>query len=282
MTLIIGGSGQVGTALRRLLPEAVCPSHDELDLRDLGRLRRRVIALAPSAVINCAAYTAVDRAEDDEEAATAVNGTAVGELTAAAAHLGIPLVTYSTDYVFAGEGDEVCTESTRPDPRNAYGRSKLVGEQLAMEYAGALVVRTSWLLSTTHPNFVTTILGKVATGPLAVVDDQWGRPTMVDDLADATLDAVRAGMTGLLHLAGEPTTTWFGLARESCRLSGIDPQLVTACSSAELARPAHRPRHAVLGSERRPPLPDWRIGLERWLTTAGRSPHGDHPAVDQD
>ncbi len=282
MKLILGGSGQVGTALRRLLPEAACPSHDELDLSDLGRLRQVVIALNPSLVINCAAYTAVDGAEADKDLATAVNGTAVGELAAAAAHLGIPLVTYSTDYVFAGERDEICTESTRPSPLNAYGGSKLIGEQLAMEYSGALVIRTSWLLSTTHPNFVTTILSKAATGPVAVVDDQWGRPTMVDDLATATLAAVHRGATGMLHLAAEPTTTWRGLAMEACRLSGIDPELVTACSSAELTRAAQRPRHAVLGSERLSPLPDWRIGLERWLTTAGRSPGGEHPAAQQE
>lgn len=277
--LLLGGSGQVGTALRGLLPDAIAPTHSELDLAVTEEIRQRIHSYQPDCIVNCAAYTAVDAAEDEPDLANRVNGVAVGELAKAAQDLGIPLVTFSTDYVFDGTSEDEYTESATPQPLNAYGRSKLQGEQLALAYGDALVIRTSWLLSKTHPNFVTTILELVADGTVGVVDDQWGRPTMVDDLADATLAMLRERRAGLVHLASPPTVTWFELARTACRLAGVDPDRVFATSSADLQRPAHRPRHAVLVSNSST-MPDWRDGLREWLAAGvGARSGGTHPSV---
>ncbi|MGA9597078.1 MAG: dTDP-4-dehydrorhamnose reductase, partial [Acidimicrobiia bacterium] len=261
MTLILGGSGQVGTAFRNLLPDAYAPSHADFDLADVAGIAAGVRALRPDRIINCAAYTAVDAAEDDEATANLINGDAVAELAAVADALGIPFVTFSTDYVFDGDTDEPYTETSQPNPINAYGRSKLMGERAALRVPGSLVVRTSWLFSATHPNFVATILAKAAEGEIRVVDDQWGRPTPVPALATTTLRALEDGAAGLLHLACPPTTTWFELARAACEAAGIDPRRVTPCSSDEYRRPARRPRHAVLGATSCYEMPDWRAEL---------------------
>jgi len=263
--LILGGSGRLGTALLKLLPSATAPSHADFDLTDILGFQPRLVAARPSVIINCAAYTAVDAAEEDEAKATLINGEAVGELAAVADRSGIPFVTFSTDYVFDGTIDTVYTESAVPAPLNAYGRSKRVGEQMALDYPGSLVIRTSWLLSSTHTSFVSTVLGRAAKGEVRVVTDQWGRPTMVDDLAVATIAAIESGVTGLLHLASPPTTTWFALAQDACRFVGLDPKRVRPIASDRLNRRAERPRHAVLGSDRGFVLPEWRPALEAWL-----------------
>jgi dTDP-4-dehydrorhamnose reductase len=275
MTLILGGSGQVGTAFRRLLPDAIAPNRRHLDLIDTGEIRSKIRALRPNRIINCAAYTAVDAAEEDEETANRINGEAVGELAVVAHELGIPFVTFSTDYVFDGETDEPYTEASKPNPVNAYGRSKLLGETAALCYPGSLVVRTSWLFSATHPNFVATILSKATKGEVRVVDDQWGSPTPVPELAAMTLRAVDNGMSGLLHIAGAPPTTWFRLAREACVAAGILPGRVVPCSSDESPRQARRPRRAVLTTTSTYQLPDWRdelgsvVGMIMYLDGTG-------------
>ncbi len=226
-------------------------------------------------IINCAAYTAVDAAEEDEETANRINGEAVGELAAAAHELGIPFVTLSTDYVFDGETDEPYTEASKPNPVNAYGRSKLLGETAALCYPGSLVVRTSWLFSATHPNFVATILAKAAEGEARVVDDQWGSPTPVPALAAMTLRAIEDGALGLLHIAGAPPTTWFRLAREACVAAGIPPARVVPCSSDEFPSQARRPRRAVLTTTSTYQMPDWRdelgsvVGMIMYLDGTG-------------
>lgn len=264
-TLLLGGSGQLGSAFRLLLPDALAPTRAELDLADLEGIAQKVTDLEPTRIINCAAYTSVDMAEEDETAQI-INGEAVGTLARVAGDLEVPFVTFSTDYVFDGDSDEAYTESSEPNPLNAYGMSKLLGERLALRHPGSLVVRTSWLLSATHPNFVRTILSRAADGAVDVVDDQWGRPTMVDDLARATLDAVDQGMQGLVHLASPPSTTWFGLAREACKIAGIDVDRVRPCPTERFPRRAQRPQRSVLESERGVQVPEWRPGLVRWLT----------------
>jgi dTDP-4-dehydrorhamnose reductase len=278
-TLILGGSGQVGAAFRKLLPDALAPSHQDFDLADIDTIEDKVVALHPDRMINCAAYTAVDAAETDEATANVVNGHAVGELARVADGVGIPFVTFSTDYVFDGESTEPYDESSRPNPVNAYGRSKLRGEQAALEYPGSLVIRTSWLFSATHPNFVATILTKATAAEVRVVDDQWGRPTPVGALAEMTLEAIDDGATGLLHLASPPTTTWLGLAREACAAAGLDPRVATPCSSDDFIRPARRPRCGVLGTTSGYAMPDWRTELAAVAAELTGTTAVDHPAV---
>jgi dTDP-4-dehydrorhamnose reductase len=278
---VLGAGGQLGTAFRSVYPGARFVDRSGLDLADTGAIADRLAGLSPTAIVNCAAYTAVDRAEDEEELAHRVNGQAVGSLARFAADAGIPLVTYSTDYVFPGDATVPYVESDRTDPVNAYGRSKLAGEEAALAiHSGALVIRTSWVVSGTHPNFVATMLRLARRGePWRVVDDQVGCPTVADDLAAGTAEAVDTGITGILHMTNAGATTWFELARAAIELAGHDPGLVEPCATADYPTPARRPAYSVLGSERAGPaglsaLPRWRDSLRNVVSALERSTGG--------
>lgn len=251
-----------------MLPDAVAFGHQDLDLARAELVFDAIAAVRPSAVINCAAYTKVDAAEEHELEAYTVNATAVGEMARYAAEAGIPLLTFSTDYVFPGDATEPYVESSPTSPINAYGRTKLAGEHAALDACPhALVVRTSWVISGTHRNFVATILRLADERDVVhVVADQRGKPTIAADLAAASLHALEAGAGGVLHFANEGATTWFDLAREAVRLGGGDPQRIQPCGTADYPTPARRPGYSVLGSERRedlglPALPHWTASL---------------------
>lgn len=268
MILVTGGSGQLGSAFRRLLPDAWFPTRDELDLALPDQLGALVAAAVPDAIINCAGYTAVDRAEAEEPLATLVNSLSVGELAAYSAEAKIPFVTFSTDYVFDGAATEPYLESDVPHPINAYGRTKLAGERAALRaYPAALVVRTSWMISGTHPNFVATILRLAREHDrFEVVSDQVGCPTSVDDLAPAVLVALRTGATGIVHLTNAGATTRFDLAQETLVAAGADPTKIDPIATSDHPAAAPRPLYSVLGSERLgplglDPLPHWRESL---------------------
>jgi dTDP-4-dehydrorhamnose reductase len=185
-----------------------------------------------------------------------------------AAAAGIPLITFSTDYVFDGRADSPYVESSPTAPVNAYGRSKEQGERAALAaHPGALVVRSSWVISATHRNFVTTILERAATGPVNVVSDQLGCPTHAPDLAVATMAALERGATGILHLTNRGKASWYQLARAACALAGIDPDRVRPITTEEYPTQAARPHYSVLGSERLEnlgltPLRPWEEALE--------------------
>ena len=253
MIAVLGAGGQLGSAfVRRLGDRCLAVTRDELDLAETGSIDPWVDLLRPDLVINCAAYTAVDAAETDADTAWAVNAVAVGALAEATARRDVGFVTYSTDYVFDGEKESGYVESDQPNPLNVYGATKLEGERLALDaHPKALIVRTSWLLSATHRNFLTTMLDLLDKGEVRVVNDQKGRPTFVDDLITGTLAAVDAGASGLLHLTNQGETTWFGLAHEIASTTGRDPSLVKPTNSSALNRPAARPANSVLDSERR-------------------------------
>ena len=267
MILVTGESGQLGTAFKELLPDALYPTQEAFDFTTAESIEAALGDMAPTAIINCAAYTAVDAAEDDEATANLINAVAVGEMAEFCATQGIPFVTYSTDYVFAGNGTEPYVESSPTDPINAYGRSKRKGELLALAHPTSLVIRTSWLISGTNPNFVATMLRLAATrDELAVVADQRGRPTVAADLALGTLHAMEAGATGLLHLTNQGSTTWFELARTAAADAGLDETKIAPCSTADYPTPAARPAYSVLESERLEelgiePLPPWQESL---------------------
>jgi dTDP-4-dehydrorhamnose reductase len=167
----------------------VYPTSLEFDLSRTDRLSESLQDLAPTGIINCAGYTSVDQAEQEEGRATVVNGAAVGVMAGYASAEGIPFVTFSSDYVFDGALDRPYVESDSPAPINAYGRSKVVGEQAALTlHCGALVIRTSWLISGTHPNFVARVLVAAREREeIPVAADRTGCPTVVGDLAAATL-----------------------------------------------------------------------------------------------
>ncbi len=264
MIVVTGADGQLGTAFRKVLSnDDALLTRTELDLTDLGSIRPTLKALQPSAVINCAAYTAVDKAETEEVLATSVNGHAVHELATFCREAGARFVTFSTDYVFDGSKEGGYVESDAPNPINAYGRSKLLGERLALEAdPDALIVRTSWLMSGTHPSFVRTMLRLIAEGDVSVVNDQIGRPTLVDDLASATLETLDRGLTGLVHLANDGVTTWYELALEIAGIAGMDGDGVHPCTTVDYPTPAARPANSVLDSERlSSPMPSYRASL---------------------
>lgn len=273
-TILLGASGQLGTALARRLEDVTTPTRAEVDLGRVTRdsIARLIDSVGPAAVINCAAWTAVDAAETAEREATAVNGIAVGLLAEAADERGIPFVTYSTDYVFDGAFDRPYREDDTPNPVNAYGRSKLVGEERALRHERSLVIRTSWVQSGTHPCFIRKMVElSRERGPMRVVDDQVGRPTFTEDLADATMAALRLGITGLVHVANSGVASWYELARETVALAGGDSQ-VEAIPSAEFQTAAERPSNSVLDLGRMeqlgiPALPSWETSLKRAVAT---------------
>ncbi len=269
MIVVLGANGQLGSAFVRLLGDRARPvSRAELDLNHTDRIENWVRSESPRTLINCAAFTAVDSAESNEAEARRVNAGAVEKLALATATIGATFVTFSTDYVFDGTKGTPYVESDRPNPLNVYGATKAEGERLALEVnPDALVVRTSWVMSSTHDNFIRTILGRLREGPVSVVDDQLGRPTFAEDLAPAVLEAVEAGLSGILHLTNQGETTWCGLAREIADLSGLSAQ-TTPITTAEAGRPAPRPADSRLDSERTEPerltpLPPYRLSLGR-------------------
>ena len=269
MILVIGAAGQVGTALIAL-PDTVGLTRGDIDLATTTEtgVAALIDTHAPEVAINAAAYTAVDRAEAEEDLATRINGQAVGTLATVCAARHIRFVTYSTDYVFDGNGTRPYLETDPVDPINAYGRSKLVGERAALAAGdNSLIIRTSWVISGTHPNFVATMLRLTGEGrQLNVIDDQHGRPTIAADLAAATVQAVQVGATGILHLANHGETSWYELARRAVELAGRDPDLIQPCTTADYPTPAKRPGYSTLDTTQAEtigvaPLPDWRQSL---------------------
>lgn len=279
MIAVLGAGGQLGTAFVNLLGDrAIGITRSELDITRPELISRFVSDLRPQTIINCAAYTAVDRAEVEPAEARLVNATAVGWLAAAAAEVAAHFVTFSSDYVFGGTATQPYVESDQTDPINVYGATKLEGEGLAFAaHPRSLVVRASWLLSGTHPNFITTILKLAREGSVQVVDDQWGNPTFVDDLARATMAAVDQEADGVLHLTNTGPTTWYRLARNAVEIAGLDPDRITACTSEEYPRPAPRPAYSVLGSERLiglglDALPSWDHSIVAAIDELSRHP----------
>jgi dTDP-4-dehydrorhamnose reductase len=269
LILVTGATGQLGTAFRKYLgDDARYFERSELDLAHPGEANAVIRGLRPDAVINCAAYTAVDRAESEEGMAYAVNASAVEEMAIATRDIGARFVTYSTDYVFDGSKPDPYVESDPTVPINAYGRTKLEGERMALAAnADSLVIRTSWVMSGTHRNFAAVMLELMAKGDVTVVADQSGRPTLVDDLVVGTMDALGLGASGVLHMANSGSTTWYELARTIADIAGLDAGRVTPCSTADFPTVAARPLNSVLDSERlgrlgMTPMPDFHGSLE--------------------
>lgn len=272
--LILGARGQLGAALVEqdwpvgtfILPA----TREQLDLTDPANVGAYLDRWQPDVVVNAAAYTAVDRAEDEPEVAIATNHRAVATLAEAAHNAGARLVHISTDYVFDGATEGWYREHDQVNPLNAYGRSKRAGELAALAVPGSLVVRTSWLYGRTGRNFVRTIrdLGR-SRSVLEVVDDQWGCPTSADDLAAAIVEAVAAGLahTGLFHVAAPDAATWWELADEILRLDGRRDSVDLRRISTETdGRPARRPADSRISSEAFATayghtLPSWRESL---------------------
>jgi dTDP-4-dehydrorhamnose reductase len=251
--VVTGAGGQLGAALLEAFPGARGLTRSDWDVT-------MPPAFAADLVLHAAAWTNVDGAEDDPQGAAAVN---VGG-TQHVAELGVPLVYYSTDYVFDGTKRSPYVESDSPNPQSVYGHTKLLGEAAAGEEAW--IVRSSWLFGWTSTNFVRTMLRLGAErDEVAVVDDQRGSPTYVGHLAAATRELLERPY-GVWHLAADGDCTWADFAEAIFEEAGIDCR-VNRITTAELGRPAPRPSYSVLRSERAeaPTLPHWRDGLRECL-----------------
>jgi dTDP-4-dehydrorhamnose reductase len=248
--LLTGANGQVGWELRRTLAplgELTALGRAELDLRDAVRIREAVRASNPDVIVNAAAYTAVDKAESEREAAFAVNAGAPGVLAAEAKRSGALLVHYSTDYVFDGAKPAPYVEEDEPNPVNAYGASKLAGERaIAASGCRYLILRTSWVYGPRGANFYLTMLRLARERPeLRVVDDQVGAPTSSLAIARATAQLLRPGAHGLYHLSAAGKTSWCGFARAVLEGAGITTPVV-GIRTEDYPAPAKRPRNSRL------------------------------------
>lgn len=272
-------TGADGLLARDLIPtlrsrgfEVVASDVDRLDITDEAAVRELLSAEKPSLVVNCAAYTAVDLAEKEPEEAMRVNGMGPGILARAAAAARALMVHFSTDFVFDGRESTPYKPEDPCRPLNAYGRSKLRGEEEVMR-SGAeyLIVRTSWLYGAGGGNFVSTMLARAKeAAPLRVVDDQVGRPTWAESLSTTTVDLLEAEARGVWHVTGggEPTT-WLGFARRILALSEIDVPISGVASEAWGAL-AQRPQYSVLDLSATESLlgrrtPSWDTDLRRFL-----------------
>jgi dTDP-4-dehydrorhamnose reductase len=289
--LITGAQGQVGLALTRTLQglaPIVALDRAELDLADADATRRVVRALRPSVIVNAAAYTAVDRAEADEASAQRINGDAPGVLAEEAKRLDALLVHYSTDYVFDGHGDAPFSEDAPTGPLNAYGRTKLAGEQAVAAADGDyLVFRTSWVYGLTGKNFLLTMLRLARErNELAVVDDQIGAPTWSGTIAAMSAHVVARYMAGravhrdgwharrgVYHLTNGGETSWCGFARAIFEASGANVTVKPIATEA-YPTPAQRPLNSRLCGDKlaavfglRPPA--WRDALG-WCLHGGK------------
>lgn len=283
--LVTGADGQVGCELRQSLAplgQVIALDRAACDLARPAEVARILRAATPDVIVNAAAYTAVDRAEQEEELATLINGTAVGEIAQAARQLGALLIHYSTDYVFDGRKDAPYAEDDVPSPISAYGRSKLAGERAIAQCGGRyLIVRTSWIYAARGHNFLKTVLRLARErDELRIVDDQIGAPTWARDLAAATAVMTRQARqeiarddfeSGLFHVTGSGATSWFVFAQavvKQAEQSGLlaRKSKVVPIASSEYPVAATRPKNSRLSGARarhrfQIALPEWEQSL---------------------
>lgn len=282
-TLIFGANGQIGQALGALLEDVVLLSREEADFSKPETLPAIIESIKPDYIINAAAYTQVDKAEEEEALATLINADAPAVLAREAAKRGIAFVHYSTDYVFDGAGDAPRKEDAKLAPLNAYGRSKLAGEKAVKAAGGAyLIFRTSWVYDAFGKNFLNTMLRLGAEREhLRVVADQIGAPSFASHLAEATLEALEEACkeyefpSGIYHLCNRGETSWHGFAEAifaQAKQRGMEMkvQTVEPIPSSAYPTPATRPLNSRLDCRKLEEtfglrMPDWREGLNEAL-----------------
>lgn len=256
--LITGANGQLGHEMQRVAKESndnyiftdVAEGYENLDITDLEAIRKMVKANNIEIIVNCAAYTNVDRAESDFDTANLINNTAAGNLATAMKEVEGTLIHVSTDYVFQGDRNIPCREDWPTNPLGVYGKTKLAGEK-AIEATGCqhIILRTAWLYSQWGKNFVKTMQSLTASkDSLKVVFDQVGTPTFAGDLADAIAHIINTRQldkTGIYHFSNEGVCSWFDFAKIICELSGNTCD-IQPCYSKEFPSPVKRPHFSVL------------------------------------
>ena len=278
--LVTGASGQLAQAIRLIWAEheLVLPEESVLDLSKEQAIHSVVSSVCPEVVINCGAFTQVDRCESEAELASLINATAVGWLAEACEAQRSMLVQISTDYVFDGTGTRPYREDDPTNPVSVYGRTKLEGERQAARCSRHLVARTSWLYDAWGKNFLNTMLNAAAQGrSLRVVDDQYGAPTTCRALARQLKVAAEEGWNGLVHATCQGKTTWHGFAQAIFKAKGIAADL-SPCATVDYPPPAKRPAYSVLDGGQRASfgtdlMPGWEEALAEVI---------DHPELMKD
>jgi len=277
--LVTGSNGQLGSEIRRisgLFPDIVFAftDVDELDITDPLKVASYLATFQPKFLINCAAYTAVDKAETDIEMATLLNATAVGILSEQSAKIGCKIIHVSTDYVFNGRGPRPYKEDDPVDPQSAYGKTKLEGEVLCQKFnPESLIIRTSWLYSAFGNNFVKTMirLGN-ERDELGVIADQIGSPTNAADLAAAVLTIIssvengsKSFVPGIYHYSNEGVASWYDFTKAIFDIAGINCS-VKPIASEDYPSPVQRPAYSVMNKSKIKlifglQIPHWRDSL---------------------
>ncbi|GDX51675.1 NAD(P)-dependent oxidoreductase [Bacteroidota bacterium] len=278
--LVTGANGQLGNELRAISSHfpalnVLFTSRNEFDITDNAVVKKYFLENEPSALINCAAYTAVDKAESEPELAQLINSTAVGYLADACKLIDIPFIHISTDFVYDGNKTQPHLETDATNPLGVYAKTKLEGEQLALQkHKKTIIIRTSWVYSSFGNNFVKTMLRLGRERPeLKVVNDQTGSPTYARDLAEVLLkitllcDALKPW--GIYNFSNDGAITWYEFAKEILALKGIETP-VMPITTAQFPTPAMRPSYSVMSKEKIiktfgiRPLP-WKHSLEECL-----------------
>lgn len=281
--LVTGAKGQLGTEIQRQSHNVKNASFlfmdiDELDLTDDKQVKKIISDIKPSFLVNCAAYTAVDRAENDEAKAFAVNATAVQNIIRAAVSVpDMKLIHISTDFVFDGKSKTAYREDSKTGALSVYGKSKQKGEEYARSYPLSLIIRTSWLYSEYGSNFVKTIMRlSDERDEINVVNDQLGTPTWAADLASAVIRIIELSINdensfipGIYHYSNEGHCSWYEFAREIKKIEGLDIK-INPVSTAEFPLPAERPRFSVLSLDKikktyNISIPSWQESLEECI-----------------
>jgi dTDP-4-dehydrorhamnose reductase len=279
--LVTGANGQLGWELSQAAAsfpefEFVFVDRNAMDLSKPNELKGIVELFEPDAIINTAAYTAVDKAETEKDLAKTVNADAVAALALIAKEKKIAFITYSTDYVFNGNATSPYLPDTQRAPVNFYGSTKADGEQMALEVnPNSIIIRTSWVFSSHGNNFVKTMMRLMKErDSLNIVGDQKGRPTFAKDLALATIHLIQKlnegkEIKGIYHYANTGETTWFGFAEKIKALAGLECDL-NSISSDQFPTPAKRPTYSVLDTQKieavlAAPIPHWELALEECI-----------------
>lgn len=274
--LVTGGKGQLGRSLQREFPaspahEVIYTDVEELDLTDQEALEQYVASGNFDLLINCAAYTSVDKAESDDLLAARINTEAVGNIARVAARHSIKVIHISTDYVFSGESHRPYVENDEPDPRSIYGRTKLQGEGVLNSFCpDSVIIRTAWLYSEYGANFVKTMLRLAHEGKsIKVVADQIGTPTYAGDLAKAIISIIDSDKwhPGTYHYSNEGVASWYDFAMAIMQNDGITHPDITPCNTRDYPTPACRPHYSVLDKNKIKEtfgitIPYWRDSLE--------------------
>ena len=268
------------TGAKGMLGQDLCPTlQDEgydvietdilnLDITNYKQVKSVFEEESPDIIIHCAAYTNVDKAQEDTEGARLINAEGTKNIAQAAASIDATVVYISTDYVFDGRKNTPYEPQDTPNPQNVYGETKLEGEKMVQKYCTKFyIARTSWLYGIHGKNFVETMISLSETNSeLKVVDDQTGCPTWTIELSDGIVKLLKGAPYGIYHICGSGKTSWYGFAKEIFNLSGIDVNLIP-CTTAEFPRKAKRPEYSVMNNNKI--CRNWKEALEDYINLRG-------------